>query len=232
MERASGDAGGPGRGAEPAEGQVGCAGMRADARRNRVQILAAAEAVFAEEGVAVPIDEVARRAGVGVGTLYRHFPTKESLFEAVLVQHFERLTTDACALLEREDPGQALFEFLERVALEGTSKRNLVDALSGAGINIKERARKPKHELEAVAERLLMRAQEAGEVRSDVSFADLIGLVIGACTMAGNEMSQCSQARMLAVVCDGLRVEPASAGGHARQGRDRVPVPGGGRDAE
>ena len=215
MGQASGDAGGPGRRAEPAEGPAGCAGMRADARRNRVQILAAAEAVFAEEGLAVPIDEVARRAGVGVGTLYRHFPTKESLFEAVVVNHMERLTQDVLALLERDDPGPALFEFLGHVAHEGSSKRNLVDALSGAGINIKETAPNCKQQLEEAAGQLLERAQKAGQVRADVSLADVIGLVLSACNA---DIPESSQARMVAIVCDGLRVESPADARPARAG--------------
>ncbi|HUI04114.1 MAG TPA: helix-turn-helix domain-containing protein [Acidimicrobiales bacterium] len=180
--------------------------MRADARRNRLTILAAAEAVFAEKGASVPVDEVARRAGVGVGTLYRHFPTKEALFAAVIVHHMERLRDEARALADSDDPGGALFEFLALMAREGTSKRNLVDALSGAGIDIKDAAADTKAELEQAAGRLLARAQEAGQVRPDVTLADLVGLVMGACTAGeGGPPAGCSSARMISVVCDGLR---------------------------
>ena len=178
--------------------------MRADARRNRVQILAAAEAVFAEQGVGVPIDEVARRAGVGVGTLYRHFPTKEALFEAVIRHHLERLIAEARELLQSDEPGAALFQFLARLAQEGTSKRALVDALAGAGISIKAAASATKAELEQVAAQLLRRAQEAGQVRADVGVTEVFGLVMGACSAAGGT-SDCSGSRMMAVVCDGLR---------------------------
>ncbi|HEX4865705.1 MAG TPA: helix-turn-helix domain-containing protein, partial [Acidimicrobiales bacterium] len=87
----------------------GASGLRADARRNRELILAAADKAFAEEGLGVPVDEIARRAGVGAGTLYRHFPTKEALFEAVLVAHLDGITERARALAEREDPDEALF---------------------------------------------------------------------------------------------------------------------------
>ena len=205
MAQTSEVTGGLGQGGGTVDEEPGSAQMRADARRNRAQILAAAETVFADQGLAVPIDEVARRAGVGVGTVYRHFPTKERLFEAVVVHHIERLTREVRALSERDDPGAALFEFLGLVATEGASKRNLADALSGAGINIKEIASKPKAELEQAAGNLLERAQEAGQVRSDVSLADLLGLVMGACSAAGNDTVQCSQARMLSIVCEGLR---------------------------
>ncbi len=179
--------------------------MRADARRNRAHILAAAEEVFAEQGVAVPIDEVARRAEVGVGTLYRHFPTKEALFEAVIAHHIERLTEEARAVAGSEHPGQALFELLGRLAEEATSKRSLVDSLSGAGINVKATNRERKRAFEDAVEVLLDRAQRAGEVRPDVTLADLVGLVMGACSVAGPDATGCSRGRMMAVVCDGLR---------------------------
>jgi AcrR family transcriptional regulator len=183
--------------------------MRADARRNRAQILVAAERVFAEEGLGVPVDEVARRAGVGVGTLYRHYPTKEALFEAVLVHHMEKLRDEALALADSPEPGPALFQFLGHLAREGTSKRNLVEALSGAGIHITATAGSPKEGLERAAGHLLARAQEAGQVRADVTLADLVGLVMGACNAAGADAGGaeggCSSARMMAIVCDGLR---------------------------
>ncbi|HUJ67534.1 MAG TPA: helix-turn-helix domain-containing protein, partial [Acidimicrobiales bacterium] len=111
--------------------------LRADARRNRELILAAADAAFADEGLTVPVDEIARRAGVGTGTLYRHFPTKEALFEAVLVAHMDGLARYGQELAASDKPDEALFEFVGRLASEAASKRNLIDALSGAGFDIK-----------------------------------------------------------------------------------------------
>ena len=198
------------RGNRPEEVAVGgdpAAGLRADARRNRGQILAAAETVFAEQGVGVPVDEIARRAGVGVGTLYRHFPTKETLVEAVIVTHMERLVDEAALWAESDDPGAALFAFLRRMAEEATSKRDLVDALAGAGINVKDSAGGPKERLEAVTALLLERAQAVGVVRPDVTLSDLIGLVMGACMASDSPSVPCSRARMMEVVCDGLRAQ-------------------------
>ena len=86
--------------------------MRADAVKNRQRILEAAEAIFATEGLSVPIDTVAERAGVGVGTLYRHFPTKEALFEAIVMARLEYLLELAKAQAGAADPGDALFSFL------------------------------------------------------------------------------------------------------------------------
>ena len=183
--------------------------MRADARRNRAQILAAAEQAFSEEGLGVPVDEIARRAGVGAGTLYRHFPTKEALFEAVVVQHMELLAAEARAALDADSPAAALFGFISRLATEGRTKRNLVDALTGAGIDIKAVAAGPKADFEQAFAALLVKAQQAGEVRPDLTVADLFGLVMGTCTMA-DDHDDSSQRRMLSVVCAGLR--PPAAG--------------------
>jgi len=191
--------------------------LRADARRNRQQLLAAAEAVFAEEGLNVPVDDIARRAGVGVGTLYRHFPTKEALFEAVIVTHLEHLADEAVAMADSDDPGEALFGYLRRLSEEATAKRDLFDALTGAGINVKDRASGTKERLEQAADVLLRRAQDAGAVRPDVSLEELVGLVMGACLAAEHEPVTCSRARMMEIVCAGLRAggdrdDPAPAG--------------------
>jgi AcrR family transcriptional regulator len=186
--------------------------MRADARRNRSRLLEAAGAAFAEEGLGVPVDEIARRAGVGTGTLYRHFPTKEALFEAVLLAHIEELLEKARSLADSDRPGSALFEFLGYLAQAGASKRNLVDALAGAGVDIKVSLAVPKQQLDESMQVLLERAQDAGEVRPDIILADLVGLVMGACMFADSEPTACSQSRMMAVVCDGLRVSAPASG--------------------
>jgi AcrR family transcriptional regulator len=185
--------------------------LRADARRNRELILAAADAAFADEGLTVPVDEIARRAGVGTGTLYRRFPTKEALFEAVLIAHMEGLARYGQELAGSDQPDEALFEFVGRLASEAASKRNLIDALSGAGVDLKATSSESKAAFEEVFRILLTRAQTAGLVRKDVQAADLVGLVMGACTLATPERTDCSQARMLAVVFAGLRPEPAGS---------------------
>src|ERR1700728_1033653 len=110
--------------------------LRVDAERNRQKVLDVAQGVFAAEGLAVPIDEIARRAGLGVGTLYRHFPTKEALFLAILVDRMERLVADARELARAPDPGEAFFGFLSRVVREGSTKRDFMDALSASGADL------------------------------------------------------------------------------------------------
>ena len=108
--------------------------LRADAQRNRARVLEAAEVLFAAEGIEVPVDTIAEKAGVGVGTLYRHFPTKEKLCEAILLERLSQLTLDAQALAEAEDPAAAFFGFLEHIVEEGAAKRDLLVAVMGAGV--------------------------------------------------------------------------------------------------
>src|SRR6478672_731741 len=111
--------------------------LRADAARNRARVLEVAYETFAAEGLGVPIDEIARRAGVGAGTVYRHFPTKEDLFRAVIEDRISRIVDDGRALLAAGDPGEALFTFLRSTVLQwGATDRGLADSLAGVGIDI------------------------------------------------------------------------------------------------
>jgi hypothetical protein len=121
----------------------------------------------------------------------------------------EGLAADARALGASNDPTGALFTFLGRLAEEGLAKRDLIEALSGAGIDFEEIAGHVKTEMEDAAGLLLERAQLAGTVRADIEVADLFGLVMGACTMSSKE-TRCSQSRMMAVVCSGLRSSDAA----------------------
>ena len=97
--------------------------LRADAARNRARVLEVAYETFAQEGLSVPIDEIARRAGVGAGTVYRHFPTKEALFRAIVASRLQRLIDSATPLLEGDDPGAAFFAFLALLVEEGEKDR-------------------------------------------------------------------------------------------------------------
>ena len=115
------------------EGRVRSGRMR---QRNRARLLEAAEAVFAAEGISVPVDLIAEKAGVGVGTLYRHFPTKEKLFEAILIGRIDEIADDARARVDSDDPGTAFFDFLAHLVEESALKRDLIQALMGAGVEI------------------------------------------------------------------------------------------------
>jgi AcrR family transcriptional regulator len=171
--------------------------LRADARRNRDKILAAARDAFAASGYGVPLDEIAALAGVGPGTVYRHFPTKEALFEAVVTARVEDLVHDARARTGNDDAGRAFFGFLTRIAAEAAAKRDLPDAIAIAG--------SLQQDLRAALDVLLRRAQEAGAVRADIGTAELIVLLKGLIRSIQEASGAAMSDRILAVVADGLR---------------------------
>jgi AcrR family transcriptional regulator len=180
--------------------------MRADAVKNRARILAAAEEVFATQGVSVPIDTVAERAGLGVGTLYRHFPTKEALFEAIVVERLQQLTELAGQQRDADEPGDALFGFLREFAAVASAKRDLFEALGSAGIDIKSACSELVDAMKINIDVLRQRAVDAGTLRDDVSTDEIVGLVMGACQageQSGAGPTGCQ--RMVDIVCDGLR---------------------------
>jgi AcrR family transcriptional regulator len=186
--------------------------MRADAVKNRARILAAAEEIFAAEGVSVPIDTVAERAGLGVGTLYRHFPTKEALFEAIVVARLEQLLESVRTQGDAPDPGAALFAFLREFSGHASAKRDLFEALSSAGIDIKSQCFEMMDEMKRNIDTLRRRAVAAGAIRADVSTDEMVGLVIGACQVGGHTGADDeSLQRMVKIVCDGLRTPDAAA---------------------
>ncbi|QWF80041.1 TetR/AcrR family transcriptional regulator [Amycolatopsis sp. CA-230715] len=152
--------------------------LRADARRNRERVLVAAHEAFAEEGPMVPLDEIARRAGVGAGTVYRHFPSKEALYEAVIVDRIEQMTDQARQLADAGgDPGESFFDFLEMVAEKAMLNLALCDALEGDEHHVADLSAATgfHHQLG----RLLARAQEAGAVRDDLESSDMHALIAG-----------------------------------------------------
>ena len=178
--------------------------LRADAQRNRARILEAAEVVFASEGIEVPVDTIAEKAGVGVGTLYRHFPTKEKLCEAILLERLSALTVDARALADAADPAAAFFGFLAHIVDAGAAKRDLLVAVMGAGLAFDMAAAEVKDELREAVGVLLQRAQAVGAVRPDVTAAMVVALVGATCQAASHSVGT-PACDMLAVVCDGLR---------------------------
>jgi AcrR family transcriptional regulator len=183
----------------------GARALRADARRNRVRVLAAAEEVLAAEGVSAPIDEIARRAGVGVGTVYRHFPTKEALLEAIVAGRMQRLFALVEASAEEPDAGTAFFGCLHAMYEEGARHVALADALARAGISIASPSADAKGELERVLGVQLARAQAAGAVRADVAVQDVLSLLAGTCMAAERGADPARLQRLVGIVCDGLR---------------------------
>jgi AcrR family transcriptional regulator len=177
--------------------------LRADARRNRNRILEAARRAFAVDGLAVSLDEIARRAGVGPGTLYRHFPTKEALFEAIVRERLRLLIERARAARTEPDAAAALFATVASVVADAEDKAELIDALTGSGVDLRTTVAATAGELRDEIGRLLSRAQDEGAVRADVGIAELMALVGGVITaLRGPGLDT---GRALAVLCDGLR---------------------------
>ena len=177
--------------------------LRADAARNRARVLEVAYETFAAEGLGVPIDEIARRAGVGAGTVYRHFPTKEDLFRAVIEDRISRIVDDGRAMLASGDPGEALFTFLRSMVLQGATDRGLAEALAGVGIDIKDAVPDAEEAFLGLLGELLRAAQKAGTVRRDVDVPDVKAMVVGCQAMQAYRPD--TAARLTEVVLDGLR---------------------------
>ncbi|MDB4973621.1 MAG: Transcriptional regulator, TetR family [Myxococcaceae bacterium] len=180
--------------------------LRADAERNRQRVLQVAELVFASQGMAVPIDEIARRAKLGVGTVYRHFPTKEALIEAVSLRRLGTATDETRALCSAADAGAAFFELLARLLAEGLAKRDLTAALAQAGSTARGPASSKRAAFRAALGALLTRAQAHGAVRKDVGVAEILALMAGAfAAQALHRGDPRARAKLFEVVCDGLR---------------------------
>jgi AcrR family transcriptional regulator len=173
--------------------------MRADGRRNRLRVIEVAFDVFAAEGLSVPVHEIARRAGVGTGTVSRHFPTKELLFEAVFMSRVERLGDIGQALLASGDPGEAFFAYFAAIVAEGAANKGLAEALAGAGYDLGAAFSHSQHDIMGVMGQLLNRAQRAGAVRDDVETDDVKALITGC---VAREAS--AQDRMISIARTGL----------------------------
>jgi AcrR family transcriptional regulator len=172
--------------------------QRADARRNFDALLAAARDAFAENGTEASLEDIARRAGVGIGTLYRNFPTRQDLFESVYVDEIDQLGKVATAAAELP-PWEALVAWLQRFVEYVVTKKAIVEALNRDS----EMFRACRESMYAAGEPLFLRAQAAGEVRPDASFDDMLRLVSGL-TSAGF-VDDAQRERVLAFALDGLR---------------------------
>jgi AcrR family transcriptional regulator len=182
--------------------------QRADARRNRERVLGAAEAVFAAQGVNASTEEVARAAGVGIGTVFRHFPTKEALLEAVILGRLRRFADQANALADdtNRDPGEAFFSLLALAVDQSAAKNAVAAALTDAGIELNTLAAPVMSEVRVALETLLRRAQQAGVVRDDVGVDEITALLIGAARAANSGgLDRDVLRRMVEVISDGLR---------------------------
>ncbi len=178
---------------------------RADARRNYEKVLAAARDAFAEGGESTALEEIARRAGVGIGTLYRHFPTRQALLEALYVNEVDEVCRSA-AQFEDGDPWEALNGWFERVIGYLATKRALAHELLEYLDQDASLFQDCRASLFAAGEPLLKRAQESGAVRPDVDFAEVMQLLIGITKIPTSDPSQSEH--ILRIALDGLRYKP------------------------
>jgi AcrR family transcriptional regulator len=180
--------------------------LRADARRNREKVMAAARSVFAEHGSDAQMDEVARRAKVGVGTVYRHFPTKEALFVALLQDTFARIAERSRNALEHEDPWQAFAGLMWDAGESLAGDRALSEAMQA---DLTMEPCPGELELADITAELIARAQAAGTMRPDAVLDDIPMLMcgIGSATYRKHACTE-SWRRHLAIVLDGLRARP------------------------
>jgi AcrR family transcriptional regulator len=184
--------------------------LRADAQRNYAKLLAAASTAFVEHGADdVSLEEIARRAGVGIGTLYRHFPTRQALLEAVYQDQAEQLRARADELLRSDSPGEAFAAWLRGLVAFSSTKRSLTAAMVATLGKDSELMSTCSKLIKDSAEALLARAQQDGAVRADVNSTDLIRLVHGVSMVTEYAPGDPGQAdRMLTLILDGLLPQP------------------------
>jgi AcrR family transcriptional regulator len=181
--------------------------LRADARRNRERVLAAAREVFASCGLDAQVDDVARAAGVGVGTVYRHFPTKEALVEAVARAGYEEICAIARRALAQEDAWQAFSDFMWAGARLHRDDRAQCE-IRTARPDVMTKVAGDKRELLGIVAQLIERGQRAGVLRADLSADDMPMLwsSLGAAQQHGSGEERWE--RYLEVMLDGLRARP------------------------
>jgi AcrR family transcriptional regulator len=180
--------------------------LRADAQRNRARVLEAAEVVLARDGLSGSMRAIAQHAGVGLGTIYRHFPTQEALYQAIIIDRMQRLIAEADALCAAADPGTAFFEFFTRIVENSTQQRTLADILADAGIDPKAGMSHIRGDMRNAIEALRTQAQHAGAVREDLQMPELFALLAATCMAAErNQWNHELRTRTLAIVFDGLR---------------------------
>jgi len=182
---------------------------RADGQRNRERLMETAKAAFAEVGVEVSLDEIARRAGVGIGTLYRHFPTRDAIVEAVYRREVEQLAAAATRLLGTHSPGDALHEWLRLSIDLIATKKLMASALASLVDSTSELYTSSSVQIVGAMFLLVDRARSAGDIRSDVDPNDLLRALVG--LTSGNTAPgwQASALRLIDILMDGLR--PARA---------------------
>ena len=186
--------------------------LRADARRNRLKVIDAAQAIFSEHGPEARMEQVAEKAEVAVGTLYRHFPNKEALLEALIAQRLGQVVEVARDALHRDvEPWEALSRVMRRLtgtAYEDRAFAHVVPLLGDEG-----ELGEAKRKVGALLEELVYKAQEAGKMRPDVSAEDLPPLFMGVVLASPHGFSVTRQERYVQIILDGLRHRDADEPG-------------------
>jgi AcrR family transcriptional regulator len=183
--------------------------LRADARRNRQAVIDAASKLFTEQGLDAQMPDVARAANVGVGTVYRHFPTKDQLIAAIASQHFDRMAEKGREDLELADPWEGISDFIRFAIQIQADDRGLCEIMSSRPELMDTAARAAG--LPELCDKLVKRAQQSGQLRSDLDWEDvpMIACGIGHITQGGPPPSVGRWPRLVELILDGLRA-PAS----------------------
>ncbi|THV30785.1 TetR/AcrR family transcriptional regulator [Glycomyces paridis] len=180
---------------------------RVDAQRNRRKVLETADRLFAERGTAVALGEIATAAGVGAGTVYRHFPTKEALMATVLDLRTEQLTARGLALREERGPGEAFFAFLRHVSEQAFANRGICEALASRGEWRRPLPTEGRCVVDSPLASLLLDAQRVGAVRPDLDVDDARAMMLGFVAMAQTLASPERAWRLMEVLLEGLRTD-------------------------
>lgn len=177
---------------------------RTDARRNRQVVLRTAMHVFAEDGLETPLSRIAQRAGVGAGTVYRHFPSKEILVEAVLAEHIDGMVRAADRWAARATPGDALLGFLFEAIEKSSGRQRVCDALTADKSWPRATLAAATRRFREALARLLLHAQRSGAVRADVRAEDLSALIAGGAAVRTSHRSSAGGVRLVRLLLDGL----------------------------
>jgi len=189
----------------PSPGSDNARPLRADARRNHDQLLVAAGELFTERGIEVPLEEIAKRAEVGIGTLYRHFPTRDALNEAVYRHEVETLCDGVDELIANHTPDDALSMWMAAFVTYVARKRGMAVALKSALGADNELFSSSRRRIFAALDALLHNAVEAKVIRSDVDSEDLLSAMSGICMASDNPGWTERTNRLVELLIDGLR---------------------------
>lgn len=196
---------------------------RSDSLRNRERLISAARDVFAEGGSGASLEAVARAAGVGIGTLYRHFPTRDALFQAVYRQEIDELVDLAGRLAAEVEPGESLARWIRANVRVVATKRGMLAALAPSGDGNRELFADARARLVAAVSLLMERGQAAGTLRRDVGAEDLLRTLYGICYSHEGADWQVRAMLMIDIFMTGLRSVPT--GGRTPAGRSSDPSP-------